>query len=206
MPCFRSPSFGPQTGVPVLADGAQSVGAVPATAAGVDFLTISGQKWLCGPDATGALVVSDPERLALHLAELLLPARVRPGRLVRAAAGRPALRGRLVVARHVAGDARRARASTRVVARARRGHGRAVPGAPARPGRARRAGRGLDARRLPAGWRPGAHSSRACTRRASTSATSRAAASSASRAAGGRATRISTGSSPRWAEEHRCPT
>ena len=54
-----------QTGVPVLADGAQSVGAVPATAAGVDFLTISGQKWLCGPDATGALVVSDPERLAL---------------------------------------------------------------------------------------------------------------------------------------------
>ena len=54
-----------ETGVPVLADGAQSVGAVPTTAAGVDFLTISGQKWLCGPDATGALVVADPERLAL---------------------------------------------------------------------------------------------------------------------------------------------
>lgn len=49
--------------VPVLADGAQSVGAVPATATGVDFLTISGQKWLCGPDSTGALVVADPERL-----------------------------------------------------------------------------------------------------------------------------------------------
>ena len=29
----------------------------------MDFFTISGQKWLCGPDATGALVVSDPERL-----------------------------------------------------------------------------------------------------------------------------------------------
>src|SRR5918994_377034 len=52
-----------QTGVPVLVDGAQSVGAIPVDAAGLDFLTISGQKWLCGPDATGALVVPDPERL-----------------------------------------------------------------------------------------------------------------------------------------------
>jgi L-cysteine/cystine lyase len=52
-------------GVPVLADGAQSVGAIPDDAAGLDFLTISGQKWLCGPDATGALVVGDPERLGL---------------------------------------------------------------------------------------------------------------------------------------------
>jgi L-cysteine/cystine lyase len=52
-----------QTGVPVLVDGAQSVGAIPVDAAGLDFLTISGQKWLCGPDATGALVVADPERL-----------------------------------------------------------------------------------------------------------------------------------------------
>ena len=67
-----------EAGIPVLADGAQSVGAVPAAAAGVDFLTISGQKWLCGPDATGALVVTDPERLSATLAELLLPAGVRP--------------------------------------------------------------------------------------------------------------------------------
>jgi L-cysteine/cystine lyase len=52
-----------QTGVPVLVDGAQSVGAVPVAADGLDFLTISGQKWLCGPDATGALVVADPEQL-----------------------------------------------------------------------------------------------------------------------------------------------
>ena len=30
---------------------------------GLDFLTISGQKWLCGPDSTGALVVAEPEAL-----------------------------------------------------------------------------------------------------------------------------------------------
>ena len=54
-----------RSGVPVLADGAQSIGAIPSTSVGVDFLTISGQKWLCGPDATGALVVRDPDRLAV---------------------------------------------------------------------------------------------------------------------------------------------
>jgi selenocysteine lyase/cysteine desulfurase len=52
-----------RTGVPILVDGAQSVGAIPVDAQSLDFLTISGQKWLCGPAATGALVVADPERL-----------------------------------------------------------------------------------------------------------------------------------------------
>jgi L-cysteine/cystine lyase len=54
-----------RSSVPVLADGAQSVGAIPTTADGVDFLTISGQKWLCGPDSTGALVVREPDRIAV---------------------------------------------------------------------------------------------------------------------------------------------
>jgi L-cysteine/cystine lyase len=52
-----------ETGIPVLVDGAQSVGAIPVDVAGIDYLAISGQKWLCGPDSTGALVVADPERL-----------------------------------------------------------------------------------------------------------------------------------------------
>lgn len=52
-----------RTGVPVLVDGAQSVGAVPVDVRGLDYLTVSGQKWLCGPDSTGALFVADPESL-----------------------------------------------------------------------------------------------------------------------------------------------
>jgi L-cysteine/cystine lyase len=56
-----------ETGLPVLVDGAQSVGAIPVEAAGFDFYTVSCQKWLCGPDSTGALFVADPERLRVAL-------------------------------------------------------------------------------------------------------------------------------------------
>lgn len=49
------------TGLPLLVDGAQSAGAIPVNATTVDFYTVSAQKWLCGPDATGALYVRDPE-------------------------------------------------------------------------------------------------------------------------------------------------
>ncbi len=52
-----------ETGLPILVDGAQSVGAMTVDVSGLDFYTVSGQKWLCGPEGTGALVVADPESL-----------------------------------------------------------------------------------------------------------------------------------------------
>ena len=52
--------------VPLLVDGAQSVGAIHVDASSYDFYAVSCQKWLCGPDATGALYVREPE--SLHVA------------------------------------------------------------------------------------------------------------------------------------------
>jgi L-cysteine/cystine lyase len=52
-----------RTGVPVIVDGAQSVGAIPVDVGSLDFYTVSGQKWLCGPESTGALYVADPDAL-----------------------------------------------------------------------------------------------------------------------------------------------
>lgn len=48
-----------QTGVPVLLDAAQSIGAVPVNldALGCAFYAASGQKWLCGPEGSGCLYV-----------------------------------------------------------------------------------------------------------------------------------------------------
>lgn len=50
-------ALGRSHGIPVLVDGAQSAGAIPldVQALGVDFYAMPGQKWLCGPDGTGAL-------------------------------------------------------------------------------------------------------------------------------------------------------
>jgi L-cysteine/cystine lyase len=53
------------TGLPVLIDGAQSAGAIAVDASRFDFYAFSCQKWLCGPDGTGGLVVADPERLGI---------------------------------------------------------------------------------------------------------------------------------------------
>jgi L-cysteine/cystine lyase len=51
-------------GVPILLDAAQALGAIPTDvhAMGVDFYAGSGQKWLCGPEGSGALYVR-PDRL-----------------------------------------------------------------------------------------------------------------------------------------------
>jgi len=48
-----------QTGVPVLLDAAQGIGAVPVDvkALGCAFYAGSGQKWLCGPEGSGSLYV-----------------------------------------------------------------------------------------------------------------------------------------------------
>ncbi len=52
--------FGHERNIPVLIDGAQSAGDIPidVKALGVDFYAIPMQKWLCGPDGTGALYVN----------------------------------------------------------------------------------------------------------------------------------------------------
>jgi L-cysteine/cystine lyase len=57
--------LGREAGIPVLVDGAQAAGAIPVDvkALGVDFYAIPMQKWLCGPDGTGALYA---RREALH--------------------------------------------------------------------------------------------------------------------------------------------
>jgi selenocysteine lyase/cysteine desulfurase len=58
------------TGVPVLLDAAQALGAIPVDvrALGCDFYAASGQKWLCGPEGSGCLFVR-PDRLD----DLLIP-------------------------------------------------------------------------------------------------------------------------------------
>ena len=54
-------------GPPLLVDGAQSAGAIPVDLVGADFYTVSAQKWLRGPDPSGALFVRDPDRLRVAL-------------------------------------------------------------------------------------------------------------------------------------------
>ncbi len=56
-----------RTRLPVLVDGAQAAGAIEVDASPFDFYTVSAQKWLCGPDSTGALVVREPESLRVAL-------------------------------------------------------------------------------------------------------------------------------------------
>lgn len=58
------------TGVPVLLDGAQGIGAVPLDMddLGCDFYAASGQKWLCGPEGSGCLYVRGQ-----RLDDLLVP-------------------------------------------------------------------------------------------------------------------------------------
>ncbi|MGZ4218584.1 MAG: aminotransferase class V-fold PLP-dependent enzyme [Solirubrobacteraceae bacterium] len=58
------------TGVPVLLDAAQAIGAIPVDVQelGCAFCAASGQKWLCGPEGSGCLYVREE-----HLDDLLVP-------------------------------------------------------------------------------------------------------------------------------------
>jgi L-cysteine/cystine lyase len=67
-----------ETGLPILVDGAQSAGAIPVEAAAFDFYAISCQKWLCGPDVTGALVVTNPDELPVALPSYFAQTEHRP--------------------------------------------------------------------------------------------------------------------------------
>ncbi len=67
-----------ETGLPVLVDGAQSAGVIPVQAGDVDYYAVSCQKWLCGPDVTGALVVARPDELRVALPSYFAQTEHRP--------------------------------------------------------------------------------------------------------------------------------
>jgi L-cysteine/cystine lyase len=54
-----------ETALPVLVDGAQTVGTIPVDVGELDYYTVSGQKWLCGPEPVGALYLRDPDSLRI---------------------------------------------------------------------------------------------------------------------------------------------
>jgi L-cysteine/cystine lyase len=55
-----------ESGLPLLVDGAQAAGAIPVDVDGLDYYTVSAQKWLCAPDPAGALYVRDPESIRVR--------------------------------------------------------------------------------------------------------------------------------------------
>lgn len=69
------------TDLPLLVDGAQSVGAIPVDASVADWYTVSGQKWLCGPETTGALYVADHSTMQPRIQSGYAIARTDAGRL-----------------------------------------------------------------------------------------------------------------------------
>jgi L-cysteine/cystine lyase len=67
-----------ETGLPILVDGAQAAGVIPVETGAFDFYAVSCQKWLCGPDVTGALVVADPDALRVALPSYFAQTEHRP--------------------------------------------------------------------------------------------------------------------------------
>jgi L-cysteine/cystine lyase len=81
------------TGLPLLVDGAQSVGAIPVDASVADWYTVSGQKWLCGPETTGALYVADHEGLKPRMKSYFASVRTDATRLAVVHLGHPMVAG-----------------------------------------------------------------------------------------------------------------
>src|SRR5438093_2542358 len=67
-----------ETGLPILVDGAQSAGVIPVDASAFDYYAVSCQKWLCGPDVTGGLVVARPDELRVALPSYFAQAEYEP--------------------------------------------------------------------------------------------------------------------------------
>jgi L-cysteine/cystine lyase len=73
LPIAEIASAARESGALLLVDGAQAVGAMPVDvhALDVDFYAFAGQKWLCGPEGTGALYVrpgiaAQPTHVSTH--------------------------------------------------------------------------------------------------------------------------------------------
>jgi L-cysteine/cystine lyase len=67
-----------ETGLPIIVDGAQSAGVIPVAIGEIDYYAVSCQKWLCGPDVTGALVVGRPDDLRVALPSYFAQTEHRP--------------------------------------------------------------------------------------------------------------------------------
>jgi L-cysteine/cystine lyase len=66
------------SGLTILVDGAQSAGAIPVEVGDLDYYTVSCQKWLCGPDPSGALYVRDVEALRVAIPSYFAQASIEP--------------------------------------------------------------------------------------------------------------------------------
>ena len=66
------------SGLTILVDGAQSAGAIPVDVGDIDYYTVSCQKWLCGPDPSGALYIRDVDALRVAIPSYFTQTSIEP--------------------------------------------------------------------------------------------------------------------------------